>query len=54
MDKIEINDRCMLSYPCQHRIKINGKDEGTWDARKIQKWFVDHDQEVPRHFKGPF
>ncbi len=47
---IEISARCYQTYPCQHKIKINGNDMGMWGAVKIIKYHLDNNLEIPAHF----
>ncbi len=52
ISRIEISDMCLESYPCQHDIKIDGIDQGTWGGVKIAKWFKDKASPIPDHFLG--
>ena len=48
---IEIDENFLETYPCIHKVPINGIDQGEWDAIKIYEWFLSRDLSVPNHFK---
>jgi hypothetical protein len=44
-----IDDQCMETYPCQHKVFINGKVT-TMDSDEICKLFIHNKWNVPKHF----
>lgn len=40
---------CMQTAPCQHHVRIDGKQE-TWSGKDIVQWCRDNAVDVPAHF----
>jgi hypothetical protein len=45
-----IDDQCYESYPCQHKVTINGTSRGLWSGIDIAAWVEDQELDVPKHF----
>ncbi len=51
-DSIEIDNRCLQSFPCQHRIKVNDKSLGLMNGKEITKKYWDYMSNLQKeHFK---
>lgn len=48
---IECSDLCLQTYPCQHKVTINGIYKGVLFGDDIKKLYIDNNLEVPKHFK---
>ena len=48
---IYIRDRCYLTNPCQHSVKINDGKYELLGAREIIELFKKYNLEVPEHFR---
>lgn len=48
---IKIDEGCIETYPCQHRVSIGGVSQGEWDAVEIYEWFLSNGLPVPNHFQ---
>ncbi len=49
-NKFVIGDICLESYPCQHKVIINGK-ETMMSGLSIYNYCIKNKIEVPKHFK---
>lgn len=51
---IVINKACYQIWgrPCQHRVTLDGKDQGFWYAPTIVQWMQKHTLRVPDHFES--
>lgn len=47
-DDFSYSTSCMESFPCQHRVKINGEVK-CWDIQTIYQYLKKNKLEIPRH-----
>jgi hypothetical protein len=48
---IIFGSHCYSTDPCQHEIFVDHKSQGSWDGKRIAKWYKDHLIPIPDHFK---
>jgi hypothetical protein len=48
---IVIDRACLESYPCKHRVHVDGVSQGCWNANKIASWMQQRQLRVPKHFR---
>lgn len=52
LPKIKYDKSCMESYPCQHRVKIDGISLGIMDGAEICEVYRKYGLTPPNHFLG--
>ena len=49
--KINIDDECYETYPCQHEVSIDNAPKKLMSGVEIVDLLTRHNQEIPAHFR---